>query len=145
MLFRSAHAQCGVDVRFEDSASAQTLLEALSRAAEDAARGVGATVRVSGGANRMPLDRTPASAALYEEYAACARAAGLGAAEHPLVGGGSDANTVAAVGIAAIDGLGPRGEGFHTTREWVDLTSFRPKAEALARFLWHRLAALERA
>ena len=71
------------------------------------------------------------------------RAAGLGAAEHPLVGGGSDANTVAAVGIAAIDGLGPRGEGFHTRNEWVDLASFRPKAEALARFLWQRLAATE--
>ena len=34
--------------------------------------------------------------------------------------------------------LGPRGAGFHTTAEWVDLTSFRPKAEALARFLWQR-------
>jgi len=90
----------------------------------------------------MPLDRTPASVELYEEYAACARAAGLGAAEHELVGGGSDANTVATVGVPAIDGLGPRGEGFHTTAEWVDLASFRPKAAALARFLWQRLAAL---
>jgi len=138
-----AHAECSVDLRFEDSESARSLLEALSLAAEDAARSVGATVRISGGANRMPLDRTPASLALYDEYAACARAAGLGAAEHPLVGGGSDANTVAAVGVAAIDGLGPRGEGFHTRHEWVDLASFRPKAEALARFLWQRLAALE--
>jgi glutamate carboxypeptidase len=140
-----AHAECAVDLRFEDSESARTLLEALTLAAEDAARSVGATVSLSGGANRMPLDRTPASAALYEEYAACARAAGLGAAEQPLVGGGSDANTVAGVGVPAIDGLGPRGEGFHTTHEWVDLTSFRPKAEALARFLWQRLAARERA
>jgi glutamate carboxypeptidase len=138
-----ALAECSVDLRFEDSESARALLEALAVAAEDSARSVGATVSISGGANRMPLDRTPASLALYEEYAACARAAGLGAAEHPLVGGGSDANTIAAVGVPAIDGLGPRGEGFHTTHEWVDLASFRPKAEALARFLWQRLAALE--
>jgi glutamate carboxypeptidase len=48
---------------------------------------------------------------------------------------------VAAVGVPAIDGLGPRGQGFHTTDEWVDLTSFRPKAEALARFLWQRFCS----
>ena len=140
-----AQAECAVDLRFERSADAEALLKALSLAAQDAARSVGATVSVSGGANRMPLDRSPASAALYAEYAACARAAGLGAVEHDLVGGGSDANTVATVGVPAIDGLGPRGEGFHTTSEWVDMTSFRPKAEALARFLWQRLASQERA
>lgn len=134
-----AQAECSVDLRFEDAASARALVEALSLAAQDAARGVGATVSVAGGINRLPLERTAASAALYEEYAACARAAGLGSGEHALVGGGSDANTVAAIGVPAIDGLGPRGEGFHTTSEWVDLGSFRPKAEALARFLWQRL------
>ncbi|HWO13486.1 MAG TPA: M20/M25/M40 family metallo-hydrolase, partial [Polyangiaceae bacterium] len=137
-----ALAECSVDLRFERSADADALLEALHVTAQEAARSVGAQVSISGGANRMPLDRTPASVELYEEYAACARAAGLGAAEHELVGGGSDANTVATVGVPAIDGLGPRGEGFHTTAEWVDLASFRPKAAALARFLWQRLAAL---
>ena len=59
--------------------------------------------------------------------------------ENPLVGGGSDANTVGGVGLAAIDGLGPRGAGFHTPGEYVELDSFAPKAEALARFLWGRL------
>jgi glutamate carboxypeptidase len=134
-----AFAECKVDVRFEQTADATALLDALGRAAQQAAAGVGASVEVVGGANRLPLERTPASEALYEEYAACARAAGLGFAECPLVGGGSDANTVASAGVPAIDGLGPRGEGFHTTSEWVELTSFAPKAEALARFLWQRL------
>jgi glutamate carboxypeptidase len=41
--------------------------------------------------------------------------------------------------VPVIDGLGPRGEGFHTSSEWVDTDSFAPKAEALARFLWQRL------
>jgi glutamate carboxypeptidase len=49
---------------------------------------------------------------------------------------------VASIGVPAIDGLGPRGEGFHTTSEWVDLSSFVPKAEALARFLCGRLPGL---
>ena len=94
---------------------------------------------VEGGISRLPMEKTPAGDALYREYAACQRAAGLGDGENPLVGGGSDANTVGGVGLAAIDGLGPRGAGFHTPGEYVELDSFAPKAEALARFLWGRL------
>lgn len=133
-----ATATCSVDLRFEHSGAATALLASLRAAAEQAAAGLDVTVAISGGANRAPLERTPASEALYREYAAHAQAAGLGSEECPLVGGGSDANTIASVGVPAIDGLGPRGAGFHTTAEWVDLTSFRPKAEALARFLWQR-------
>ena len=55
-----------------------------------------------------------------------------------LLGGGSDANTVAPLGVPAIDGLGPRGAGFHTTTEYVELDTFVPKCEALVRFLWGR-------
>jgi glutamate carboxypeptidase len=63
---------------------------------------------------------------------------GLGAGEATLSGGGSDACTTSAMGIPSIDGLGPRGAGFHTTDERVDLTSLVPKALALARFLGRR-------
>lgn len=135
-----AFAECKVDVRFERPDAATELLDALRLAAARAAESIGVELAISGGANRLPLDRTPASEALFLEYAAHARAAGLGSEECPLVGGGSDANTVASVGVPAIDGLGPRGDGFHTTSEWVDLASLRPKAEALARFLWQRAA-----
>jgi glutamate carboxypeptidase len=45
---------------------------------------------------------------------------------------------VAPLGVPAIDGLGPRGAGFHTTHEYVELDTFAPKAEALLRFLWGR-------
>ena len=51
------------------------------------------------------------------------------------MGGGSDANTVGALGLPAIDGLGPRGQGFHTRSEQVSLSSLPLKAEALLRFL----------
>ncbi len=81
------------------------------------------------------MTRTAASAALLCEYAACARAAGLGAAEAPPTGGGSDANTVSAVGLCAIDALGPRGSGFHTRDEHIVRATLVPKAEALVRFL----------
>lgn len=133
-------ADCQLDLRYETVADADTLVAALRAAAAGAAFSVpGVRVDVSGGANRLPLERTPASAALRDEYAACARASGLGDGEAPLLGGGSDANTVAPLGVPAIDGLGPRGAGFHTTNEYVEPDTFVPKAEALVRFLVGRL------
>lgn len=132
-------AECALDMRFPTVADAEELMAQLAAAAAEAANDVpGASIALSGGPSRLPMERTAASAALYEEYAACQRAAGLGAGETPMVGGGSDANTVSAVGVPAIDGLGPRGAGFHTTDEHVELASFLPKAEALLRFLWGR-------
>ena len=65
---------------------------------------------------------------------------GLGDGEAPLLGGGSDANTVAPLGVPAIDGLGPRGAGFHTTTSTSSSRRSCPKAEALVRFLWGRLS-----
>jgi len=132
-------AECKLDLRFETVADAKKLVAALGAAADAAAAAVpGVRIEISGGANRLPLERTPASAALREEYAACARAAGLGDSEAGLLGGASDANTVAPLGVPAIDGLGPRGLGFHTTNEYVELATFVPKAEALVRFLLGR-------
>ena len=132
-------AECKLDLRYETVADAEALVAGL-RAAAEAAAIPGVRMEVSGGANRLPLERTDASAALRDEYAACAKAAGLGHGEAALLGGGSDANTVAPLGVPAIDGLGPRGAGFHTTTEYVELDTFVPKCEALVRFLWGRLA-----
>lgn len=135
-------ARCVVDLRFESVADANALLAALRAAADEATLGVPNTsLTFDGGVSRLPMERTDASAALYREYAACQRASGLGDGETPLIGGGSDANTVSAVGVPAIDGLGPRGAGFHTQTEYVELASFVPKAQALLRFLWARLDA----
>jgi glutamate carboxypeptidase len=133
-------AECKLDLRYETVADAEALVRGL-RAAAEAAAIPGVRLEVTGGVNRLPLERSPASAALRDEYAACARAAGLGDGEAPLLGGGSDANTVAPLGVPAIDGLGPRGAGFHTTTEYVELETFLPKAEALLRFLYGRLPA----
>jgi glutamate carboxypeptidase len=130
-------AECVLDLRFETVADADTLVGELRAAA--ASHGVpGVTLECKGGVRRLPLERTPASAALRDEYAACARACGLGDGEAALLGGGSDANTVAPLGVPAIDGLGPRGAGFHTNTEYVEVPTFVPKAEALVRFLWGR-------
>ncbi|MGE3544995.1 MAG: M20/M25/M40 family metallo-hydrolase [Kofleriaceae bacterium] len=136
------HAECAIDLRYESIEAAHAVVAAIRAAAASAAAAVpGVRIDVSGGPRRLPLERTAASAALRDEYAACARAAGLGDGEAPLLGGGSDANTLAPLGVPAIDGLGPRGAGFHTLGEYVELATFAPKAEALVRFLVGRLPA----
>ena len=130
------HAEALVDFRYLTARDGEALDAALRDAARAAAEGVaGARIEVKGGITRAPLERTDASAALLAEYAACARASGLGTGEAPLIGGGSDANTVAAAGVPAIDGLGPRGEGFHTVDEFIERDTLIPKTAALVRFL----------
>lgn len=129
-------AQALVDFRFETTAAGEAIADALRAVAARAAAGVAGTiVEVTGGIARAPLERTDANVALYRAYAACAVACGLGDGEAPRLGGGSDASSTAAIGIPSIDGLGPRGSGFHTKDELIEVSSLVPKAEALARFL----------
>jgi len=122
------------DLRFETKADADALVAKIRAIAAES--GVaGATVTVDGGILRFPMERTDASAKLMEAYAACAVASGLGGGEAALIGGGSDASTSSAMGIASIDGLGPRGIGFHTKDEQIEIMTLVSKAQALARFL----------
>lgn len=130
------HAEALVDLRFETRADGEALVEAIRRAADGCAEGVvGSRFEIDGGLARLPLERTEDSVRLMEAYGACALASGLGAGEAPLIGGGSDASTSAAMGIASIDGLGPRGLGFHTRDEQIEIATLLQKAQALARFL----------
>jgi glutamate carboxypeptidase len=133
-------AECALDFRFERIADGEATFAALQRAAGEAMASVpGTSLTLDGGPSRLPLERTPANVALYQEYAAHARAAGLGDGEAKLLGGGSDASTTAAMGIPSIDGLGPRGSGFHTREELIEVATLVPKAEAMAAFLAGRV------
>lgn len=132
-------AEAQADIRYITRADGEALTQELRVAAEQAAAAVpGTRLELSGGVGREPLERTAASGSLMEAYAAAARASGLGDGEAPLIGGGSDASTSGAMGIASIDGLGPRGKGFHTVDEHIEVDTLVPKAEALARFLVSR-------
>jgi len=129
-------AEALVDLRFETRADAEALIAAIEEAADACAAAVpGSRFELDGGIARLPLERTDASVKLMESYGACARASGLGFGEAALIGGGSDASTTGALGIASIDGLGPRGIGFHTSDEQIEVVTLVQKAQALARFL----------
>jgi glutamate carboxypeptidase len=128
------HAEALADMRYVTSKDADELRARVLAAAQDT--GVAGTrVEVKWGPGRGPMERTEASAALLSAYAECQRECGLGHGEMGLVGGGSDAATTSSVGVPSIDGLGPRGQGFHTVDELMELDTLVPKAQALARYL----------
>ncbi len=133
-------AECAVDFRFEKSDDGPRVLAALRGAAESVEKDSGVRFELDGGVRRPPLERTDASLGLYRRYAEAAQAAGLGNGEHPLLGGGSDANNIAGLGVPCIDGLGPRGRGFHTQSEYIEAPTLPQKAEALTRFLLSELS-----
>jgi len=129
-------AEALIDLRFVTRADGEALVKAVEAAAQEAAAGVpGTRIELTGGIARFPLEKTDASASLMAEYGMAARAVGLGDGEAALIGGGSDASTSSAMGIASIDGLGPRGIGFHTKDEQIEAMTLLLKAQALARFL----------
>ncbi len=129
-------AEAHLDMRFCTAADADALVDGLRQAAASIAGQVpGTHVTLEGGVTRAPLERTEASAALLESYGRCAHAHGLGHGEADLIGGGSDASTTGSIGVPSIDGLGPRGSGFHTREECIEVQTVIPKTQALAAWL----------
>ena len=127
-------SEAHVDMRFVTESDAEALRSRIQTAAKECAVS-GTHIDIQWGSGRYPMVKTDASEALRAEYAQCQRLAGLGDGECGLVGGGSDAATTSHEGIPSIDGLGPRGAGFHTIEEYVELDSLIPKAQALLQFL----------
>jgi glutamate carboxypeptidase len=110
-----AEAWAAVDVRFTTAAEAERI-DAAMRAL--APRLPGAEVRVTGGVNRPPMERTPGIAALFERALALAAEDGWELSEG-LAGGASDGSFTAGMGVPTLDGIGPRGGGAHAADEHV--------------------------
>ncbi len=130
-----AAASCEIDLRLVQRNDGETLLTTMQQIADDIAAATGATFQFTGGIRRMPLEVSAASQALALAYGEHAQRCGLGHALAPLMGGGSDANTTSAMGVPSIDGLGPRGKGFHTHQEFAEIATFEPKVRALVNYL----------
>jgi len=86
-------------------------------------------IEITGGINRPPMERTAGVAALYAQAAAVARELGWKLGE-AAVGGGSDGNFTASMGIPTLDGLGAVGDGAHAPHEHI-LISELPRRAAL--------------
>ena len=88
-------------------------------------------IEVSGGMNRPPMERTAGVAALYEKASVVADELGW-KLEEAAVGGGSDGNFTAALGIPTLDGLGGVGDGAHAEHESVIISELPRRAALLS-------------
>jgi len=127
----AAEATMDVDVRIPTEADAARVTAAITALVPRDPR---VRLRVSGGVNRPPMERTAGVAALYERAARISRQLGKELPEG-ATGGGSDGNFTAAVGIPTLDGLGPDGAGAHALHEHVLIDSVPFRAALLAGLL----------
>ncbi len=94
----------------------------------------GAQLEVRGGINRPPLERSPGVVELFGRAQALMRDLGVSIQEC-FAGGGSDGNFTAALGIPTLDGLGAVGDGAHSPREHVVVSSLPERAALIAGLL----------
>jgi glutamate carboxypeptidase len=121
------HASCSVDVRFSSIAEGERIDNVL-RSLKPIDQRV--SLELTGGINRPPLERTPEVVGLYEKARSIAGSFGYELGE-TQVGGASDGNFVAALGIPVLDGLGVTGDGAHTLYEHILVSDIANRAALL--------------
>jgi glutamate carboxypeptidase len=120
-----------LDIRFWKAADRERVLRVL-RESEPTLRG--ARIKISVEGTTPPLEKTKASEKLFAR--AQEIAAGLGLAlRSGKTGGGSDASIAAGLGIPALDGLGPDGDGLHAGHEHLLLPSLVERTALLTELL----------
>jgi glutamate carboxypeptidase len=91
-------------------------------------------VAVEGGLNRPPLERSAGVVRLYRRARQMAAEMGVELGE-TQVGGGSDGNFTAALGVPTLDGLGAVGEGAHAANESVLIDRLADRTALVARLI----------
>jgi glutamate carboxypeptidase len=125
------HAECTVDVRFSTIAEAERIEREIRglKTFDDRV-----SLEVSGGINRMPMERTAGVVNLYEKARTLAASFDYELGE-TQVGGASDGNFVAALGVPVLDGLGIAGDGAHTLREHILIDDIAKRATLVTMLL----------
>lgn len=91
---------------------------------------IGIKLKITGGINRPPMNKNEGTEELFEIAQNVAENLDMDELEQAYVGGGSDGNFTASLGIPTLDGLGAVGEGIHAKNEHI-LTSEVPSRTAL--------------
>jgi glutamate carboxypeptidase len=117
-------AECEIDVRFSTMDEAQRVHDELRDLKPCDER---VKLELIGDINRPPLERTPAVGALYEKARDLGASFGYQIGE-AQVGGGSDGNFVAALGVPVLDGVGIAGDGAHTLDEHILISDIAKRA-----------------
>ncbi len=123
-------AECTVeaDVRIAravDAGRVSRLFERL-RVIDKACR-----LEVTGGINRMPMERKAGTIRLFRQARRLAREIGI-ELEEASTGGGSDGNFTAALGVPTLDGMGAVGQGAHAAHEHIVIAELAPRTALLA-------------
>ena len=91
-------------------------------------------LRVTGGLNRPPMERTRATVKLYRQARELASELGF-QLDEAATGGASDGNLTSALGVPTLDGMGAVGEGAHATHESVVIEHLAARTALLAGML----------
>jgi glutamate carboxypeptidase len=124
----AAEASAGIDVRIKSTKQASGLDRKL-RSLKPFDKHC--QLEMTGGINRLPMERTAGVAALYKKARAIAHEVGW-KLEEAAVGGGSDGNFTAGMGIPTLDGMGGVGEGAHAMHEFILISELPRRALLLA-------------
>ena len=131
-----ATATAALDVRVLTDEEQEHVDQALRRTRPVLA---GARLEVRGGPNRPPLPSS-LSTDLVRRAQRLAQQLGLGDLADVHVGGGSDGNFTAGIGVPTLDGLGAVGDGAHAEGEYVEVSAM-PERAALVHALVEELSA----
>jgi glutamate carboxypeptidase len=118
-------------VRFSHAAEAERVVTAI-RALQPKLGGT--QLRISGGIDRPPMERTDRTIRLAQLAQRLAGEIGFALTE-TSTGGGSDGNFTAALGIPTLDGLGPDGGGAHGDSEHLLIGSWLQRTELIRRLI----------
>ncbi len=122
------NAVCSIDVRFSSMVEAARIENAIVNLKSFDEK---VSLEISGGLNRPPLERNADVVNLYEKARRIAAQFEYNL-EETQVGGASDGNFVAALGIPVLDGLGISGGGAHTLEEFIFVDDVPKRAALLA-------------
>jgi glutamate carboxypeptidase len=123
-----ASAWADIDLRVTTVANADEVTERLQALKS---RDPQCKLRLTGGLNRPPMERTPGTAALFEQAKQLAAELGF-ALEEAATGGGSDGNFTSALGVPTLDGMGAVGNGAHAENESIRIDALVKRTALLA-------------
>jgi glutamate carboxypeptidase len=126
----AAHATATVDVRVATAEEGVRFEKAINALRPVTA---GVTLKVTGGIEVAPLERTPRNRSLWKAAIGVGEDLGF-RLEEAVAGGGSDGNTTSQF-TATLDGLGCVGDGAHADHEHIVIDPSVDRCALLARLL----------
>ena len=124
----AAEAAVEIDVRIKKASQAKGLDRKL-RALKSFDKHC--KLSIEGGINRLPMERNAGVVSLYKKAQSIAKRLDW-RLEEAAVGGGSDGNFTAGIGIPTLDGMGGVGEGAHALHEHIVIAELPRRALLLA-------------